>query len=120
MATEKLTRPAYLVTLTPAEPDADPQQLRVVVTHGDQLRAELELNRRGIDLRNAMHLSTAFAWAAMKRTGDYAGNFDAFAFHDVLDLSDGGAEPVDPTKLAAATPSRSPSRSRTARRSTPS
>lgn len=106
-----LMRPAYIVTLGPED---SPRELRVVVHHQDQLRAELELNRKGIDMRGAaLHLSTAFCWAALKRMGEYPGNFDTFAHADMLGMEDGGAEPVGPTPRAADTEQPSPSPSPT-------
>lgn len=108
-----LTRPAYIVTLAGATPEDEPTELRVVIHHQDQLRAELELTRKGMDLKAHLHLSTAFCWAALKRTGDYGGNFDTFANHDLLGLQDGGNDPVGPTRTAAATDSPSPSPSPT-------
>lgn len=80
-----IKRPAYHVWVAPegVDPDtATDDQLdyhHVVIHSADQLRAELEAKRHGIDQRaNPMHVTVLWLWAAMVRTGDYADKFAAF------------------------------------------
>lgn len=97
----QLTRPRYLVAFQP--PAGDVETHEVTIHHQDQLRAELELGRRGVDLRaNPLHLSTAFVWAAMKRDPELPdpGNLDTFLNHGCVGLDDGGEEEVGPTPPA--------------------
>lgn len=73
----------------------------VVINHQDTLRAELELSRAGLDMRKAvMHLTTAWAWAALTRAGVYSGPFSRFADMDCVALEDDGEEEVTPTPPA--------------------
>lgn len=75
----------------------------IVVNHQDTLRAELELSRAGLDMRKAvMHMTTAWAWAALTRGGHYSGPFGRFAEQDCVALEDDGEEEVSPTPPAPA------------------
>lgn len=76
---------------------------RVQLILGDQLRAELELNKRGIDITSlGAHRSAAIAWSAMVRAGLYDKKFDQFG-EDVVDIAsvDEDEQEVDPTRPAA-------------------
>jgi hypothetical protein len=108
----KMNRPQYHVWMnpTPREDGAlqDPEYLGVVtITHGDQLRGELEGARQGLgDMKSApMHYTTIWVWAAMVRTGQYAGKFGQFKADDLAELQpikepddDQDGADVDPTE----------------------
>lgn len=85
--TPTIKRPAFWVLLAP--PDTDPATItdddaatvHVLVTAGDQLRAELEAGQLG--LREAgrhtpFHLTALWLWAALVRTGEVSYKFPEF------------------------------------------
>lgn len=59
-----LHRPSYLVELTP-----DTEPITVVVSSGDQLRAELEQQRLHLPERAPMHTTVLWLWSALVRAG---------------------------------------------------
>lgn len=82
-----LKRPAYFAWVAPDDTDPDtidPDQLvahHVVVHHADQLRAELEAGKLGLPKGGTgtpMHLTALWLWAALVRTGRFAGGFQQF------------------------------------------
>ena len=99
--TPTLSRPQFHVWMNPpasgervaGEPlsgQPEPEYVGVVtITHGDQLRAELEGPRHGLhSMKDApMHYTTLWVWAAMVRSGTYAGKFGQFKADDLADLS---------------------------------
>jgi hypothetical protein len=100
-----LTRTYFLVGLDdPDNPGGELLELRVEVKGADQLRAELEGRKMGIDHRVAIHQTYLWAWAAMVREGHYTGPFKDF--RDVVvkvspDEDAADEETVDPTRPAA-------------------
>lgn len=67
--------------------DQEPAEHEVQVKHVDRLKAELELNRLGIEAMSApMHLTTAWAWAALKRDGGYDKPLAKFLAGDCADV----------------------------------
>lgn len=91
--TPTLSRPQFHVwmnTRASADDQPEPEYVGVVtITHGDQLRAELEGPRHGLhSMKDApMHYTTLWVWAAMVRSGTYAGKFGQFKADDLADLS---------------------------------
>ncbi len=82
-----IKRPAFWVLLAPIDTDPatieddDADTLHVIITAGDQLRAELEAGQLG--LREAgrhtpFHLTALWLWAALVRTGDVTYKFPEF------------------------------------------
>lgn len=95
-----LKRKVYDVHLNPDGYDpatADPFDVsditthRVVVTHADQMRGELEAGKRGIPDSAGQNLTSVILWCALTRTGVYAGKYDQFRNADCA-----GMEYVDP------------------------
>lgn len=78
----------------------DPESTDVRIRHVDRLTAERTMTQMGMgtDQGLAIHMQTAWAWAALKREGIYTGPFDRFMAVDCLDLEDAGEEDVDPTE----------------------
>jgi hypothetical protein len=98
--------------MNPADPETIPDPIYVgvvTITHGDQLRAELEGKRHGLEsMKDApLHYTTIWVWAAMVRTGDYADKFGAFKAHGLAELQpveqEGGDQEADPTNPAPST-----------------
>lgn len=81
-----LLYPRYEVWVT-TEDTPDPVRHEVTVTHGDQLRAELEGPRHGLrKMQDApLHYTTLWCWCALVRTGAYSGPFQQFK-NDVAQL----------------------------------
>ena len=79
----------------------------VQIRGADQLRAELEAKKQGVSIKDAMHTTYLWAWAAMVRTEKFSGGFrdfmDACVMVEQAKDGDGQAvaETVDPTQLAA-------------------
>lgn len=84
----------------PDQPDAEPIEHVVEVRAGDQLRAELEGKKRGVKLEDAMHQSHLWVWAAMVRTGTFAGKFEEFVDRCVQLDDEPDEVDVDPTAPA--------------------
>lgn len=78
----------------------------ITVTHGDELRAELEGSRRGVPVTLPLALTSLMLWAACVRLGHFTGRYDEFK-HDGLveyrkvtdptDVDIAGSESLDPT-----------------------
>lgn len=86
-------------------PEGQEQTHHVRVLLGDQLRAELEQNKRGLDAKaHPFHLLTLWAWAAMMRLKLYDGTSQEFQ-DDCLDVARPDEEPedVDPTQQGQST-----------------
>ena len=88
---------------------ADGAEHRVEVTHGDQLRGELEGRKQGLPpLQDApMNATTVWVWCAMARLGLYSADYRQFSRVDLLGFDqarDEHGEPVagdvDPTPPA--------------------
>jgi hypothetical protein len=92
-----------------ARPDDQVTFHHVTVRHTDKIAAERALKGLGQnDLELAQTMMTAWAWAALKRTGDYDGQLARFLQIDCeeLDLDDPDATgTVDPTQAGAPTDS---------------
>ena len=81
-----IRRKVYDVHLNPPtyDPAVDPFDTtgitthRVVVTHGDQLRGELEAGKRGLTLDAGQNVTSLILWLALKRTGVYTGRYEQF------------------------------------------
>jgi hypothetical protein len=84
--------------LMDSDPEPTEHQIRLLL--GDQMRAELEVKRRGMTAEYAVNLGSAAAWAAMVRTGQYDGDLEKFAT-DCLAMERHEDQPVDPTQPAA-------------------
>lgn len=114
MSTPTLTRPTFHVWLAPEgtdqSEDLPADQLthhRVMVSSGDQLRAELEAGQRKLPKGGRdtpMHLTVLWLWASMVRTGRFSGGsreFQALCVSYDPERDEAGelaeAEPVDPT-----------------------
>lgn len=100
-----LHRRVYDVHLNPAGYDpttADPFDVagvttrRVVVTHADQMRGELEAGKRGLSADQPQNLTSVIVWCALVRTGAYTGKYDQFR-----NLDCAGMESPDPETEAA-------------------
>lgn len=102
----KIKRLSYHVWMAPADtPAAELDALtddelhyhHVVVSNGDQLRAELEGNKLKVGGRdNPMHMTNLWLWAAMARTGIHDLNFRDFKLRCVsYDPDQERAEPHD-------------------------
>ena len=102
-----LVQPVFRVYLNPMD-DGDPAEHVVTITHQDQLRAELELNRNNISTRAALNMTNAWCWAAMVRSGNYVGPWDRFKDFDCagVESEDDDGVAVDPTQQG--TPDGSP------------
>ena len=121
-----ITRRVYDVYLNPDGLDlaADPFNTegitchRVVVTHADQLRGELEAAKRGVDLSLAQNVTSIFVWASLVRHGFYDRKYDAFRAADCADIKSPtppgpeGEETVPPTGEPSGSVSPSPRASR--------
>jgi hypothetical protein len=95
-----IERKMFHVLLDPEEP-GDATEYTVEVRGADQLRAELEGKRRGVHIKDAMHTTYLWAWAAMIREGnlDPKTSFTAFMERAVQVEGDAdSATPVDPTQ----------------------
>lgn len=101
------------------EVDGQLVELRgVVLTHGDELRAELEGHKRA--LPQLGHVFTSLMlWAACQRLGHYAGDYSTFKngglveYRKIPQSELTGAPTVDPTQaepsaFASASPTTSP------------
>lgn len=80
------------------EGSAEPVEHAVTILHRDRLAAEVQQKALGLDLGLAMHSMTAWAWAALVRTGDYSGPLHTFLREDCegVELED-DPEEVPPT-----------------------
>lgn len=110
-----LVRPKYRVYLNPTEEHPDPpvDGQEVEVTHGDQLRGELEAGKQGLPaIKDApMNHTTVWLWCAMVRLGLYRGDFRQFKLTDLAGLEavrdengEPELEPVDPTTAGPSEP----------------
>lgn len=111
-------RSYYDLTLDPAEPSGQPRCIRLMLKHGDKLRAELEGKRRNVALTDSLNLTTLILWCAALRQGDYDEPYEAFVdqvvdYDEVPAAMHGLEVAVDPTRPAADTgsPSSSPTTS---------
>lgn len=93
----------HMRTPTADDPDATTTH-DVVVNFQDQLRAELELGKRGMSMKGApLNTSAAWCWASLVRAGKYAKGFETFHSMDVAGIEtedDSPTETVDPTHQA--------------------
>lgn len=82
----------------------------VVLTHGDELRAELEGHKRGIPLNLSLHLTSLMLWAGCVRLGHYAGKYDEWKNGGLVTYRRAEEPtPVDPTHGAEPSGPASPS-----------
>lgn len=99
-----LKRPRYRVWLNiegrDLTTDLPPDHL-VTVTHGDQLRAELEASKLHLpEMSKApMTYTTLWVWCALARQGLTTANYMKFQNQELAELEkdEDGLEPVDPT-----------------------
>lgn len=84
----------------PDDPDALADEYRVEVRGVDQLRAELEGKRIGVHIKDAMHTTYLWSWAASIREGkiEPKTDFREFMRRCVQVEGDEKSEPVDPTQ----------------------
>lgn len=105
-----ITRRVYDVFLNPDSLDltADPFNTegvtcqRVVVTHADQLRGELEGAQRGITLDQPQNITSVIVWCALVRNKLYNRKYESFRDADCADIKSPEApevseSPVPPT-----------------------
>jgi hypothetical protein len=109
--TPRLTRPRFHAWVAPAgvDPDtaadADLEYVHLTINSADQLRAELEASRHGIDQRkHMMHLTTLWLWAAAVRAYGYEGDYRTWkralvSYSPDKETAD-DAEQVDPTEAS--------------------
>lgn len=106
-----LKRKRLVVGMLAADEHGIPEDEYVVdMLLGDQLRAELELKKRGMGKPSdaAVHFQSAIAWAAMVRQWGFAGDFKQFgqvAAYVDDHKEDDPADEVDPTNPAASSDS---------------
>jgi hypothetical protein len=82
----------------------------IVITHGDELRAELEGSKRSIPLNLSLHLTSLMLWAGCVRLGIYAGKYDEWKNGGLVAYARAeAAVPVDPTHEAERSGPASPS-----------
>lgn len=101
----------HVYTDNPDDPAGEPIEDLVEVRGVDQLRAELEGKRLGVGIKDAMHATYLWAWAAMVREGklDPKTKFQAFMETCVqVEGKDNETAAVDPTRQAASADSPSP------------
>lgn len=89
--------------------DGDPREVVADVRHVDRLTAErslVALGANGLPLT----MTTAWAWAALKRAGEYDGPFERFMHVDCLNLEplDDEDDEIPPTEEPTGSPSPSP------------
>lgn len=106
-----LVRKFFHVLLDDPDAPGSDQEIRVEVRGSDQLRAELEGKRQGVEIKDAMHSTYLWAWAAATREGkvDPKMTFRDFMVRCVTVEADDQEEPVDPTRRAVGDDSPSPS-----------
>lgn len=109
-----LVRTYFNVFLDDPEAPEGYAEHRVEVRGADQLRAELEGKKIGVSLKDAMHQTYLWSWAALVREGVV--DIPFMKFRDLVikaesDDPDAEPVPVDPTQPAAIAglPSASPS-----------
>lgn len=101
-----LKRTYFDVHLDPAEGEStDPVTHRIVYTHGDRCRSELEAQRRGIPLAASYNVTSIGIWCALLREGLFDQGYDVFQARvidwDAVDPTMNGLpETVDPTQPA--------------------
>jgi hypothetical protein len=108
-----LNRPRFDVYVNTTADDPE-EYAGVTITHQDQLKAEAQLARAGIDPQgHALTLTTAWCWAALVRMDVYSGTFKRFYDTDCAGVetpADGEtSDAVDPIHRAAGTASPSDS-----------
>lgn len=105
-----LVRTFFTVYLDdPADPEGYVEH-RVEVRGTDQMRAETEGKGIGVSIKDAMHQSYLWAWAAAVREGKIDMSFRTFRTN-VISVEEDEAKPpveVDPTQPAATGDSLSP------------
>lgn len=79
--------------------DGRPDPVEVVADNRDYVGWDIIApQRRWPKMADAPILAgTYLAWHALKRTGEYSGDFDAFRMNDCVSVELLGSEPVDPT-----------------------
>lgn len=86
---------------------------RIVLCHGDELRAELEGGKRGMPITAQLSLTSLMLWAACVRLGHFPGSYDAWRNGGLVEYrrvpADELAGAVDPTHEAAPSGPASPS-----------
>ena len=103
-----IERRVYDVYLNPDEPSTDPFSTegvtchRVVVTHADQLRGELEGAKRGVSLDAGQNITSVIVWCALVRSKLYDRKYESFRDADCADIKsprppEVAVEPVPPT-----------------------
>lgn len=89
-----------LLADSPDTEEGSTTELEVTIRHGDQLRAELEAPKHGLNdmAVTPMHFTTLWIWAALLRTKVITDDFRTFKGRLLtLEAADEG-EPVDPTQ----------------------
>lgn len=94
--------------------DGQTLELRgIVLTHGDELRAELEANKRALPITLQLTLTSLMLWAACVRLGHFPGGYDEFRNGGLVEYrrvpQSGQEAAVDPTHEAAPSGPASPS-----------
>lgn len=89
--------------------DGTDVELEVSTMLADQMRAELEVKKRGLELQQSpVHFLSAMAWCALARTGQITDKFEDFAGR-CYQVSKNEEDPdVDPSQPTASTGSVSP------------
>lgn len=97
-----LTRTYFTVYLDDPDDPTGYTEHRVEVRGADQLRAELEGKKLGVGLKDAMHQTYLWAWAACVRERIVDLSFKDFREAAIkVEGDDDEPEPVDPTRPAA-------------------
>lgn len=97
-----LVRTFFTVYLDDPEAPDGYVEHRVEVRGADQLRAELEGKKIGVGLKDAMHQSFLWAWAALVREGIIDVPFAKFREQAIkVDGDEDDPQPVPPTLPAA-------------------
>jgi hypothetical protein len=91
-----LKRDTYIVYLNPLD-DGEPTEHKVTITHQDMMRGEQAHLGGGATYDAALGLTTSWCWAAMMRTGQWAGTYVMFRDTACAGLEEGPEEAVDPT-----------------------
>jgi hypothetical protein len=97
--------PKFNALIADTDEAQPPTEHEVTIMHGDQLRAELEAPKHGLnDMQAApMHFTTLWIWAALLRTHVITDDFRTFKGRLLAIEAVDDDEPVDPTQLEDAT-----------------
>lgn len=93
-----LVRTMFTVYLDDPDAPEGYAEHRVEIRGADQLRAELEGKKLGVGIRDAMHQSYLWAWAALVREGKLDVSFAKFREQAIkVEGEDDEPQPVPPT-----------------------